>query len=130
MMHHGEHTIVGLNEDAVLCDEPTCDVLPSKAANLHMALNRLVPGWSSSGHLDIACTKVDLAPSGAARSLNVAIQEAMAGHLCVLPGKMTEAPFATDVLTKMLHERLDTAPIAPRPCDHFRVEPSDARNAA
>jgi glycine/D-amino acid oxidase-like deaminating enzyme len=98
MMHHRGHSIVGLNEDAVLCDEATYTVVPEKAANLHRALDRLVPGWSLDGYHDVACTKVDLAPSGAARSLNIAIAEPVEGHICVLPGKMTEAPFVTDAL--------------------------------
>jgi glycine/D-amino acid oxidase-like deaminating enzyme len=119
MMHHGEYSIVGLNEDALLCSEPDYNVIAEKAENLHQALERLVPGWKRANTFsDIACTKVDFAPeAGAARSLNIAIHEPVPGHICILPGKMTEAPFLTDVLTARLYERLEDGLIAKRPCD-------------
>lgn len=117
IMHHGERSIVGLNEDAMLSAEPNYSVSPDIAGKLHRALDRLVPGWSSSGYEDIACTKSDLAPQGSVRSLNIAICEPVPGHFCILPGKMTEAPFLTDKLVQILHVRLQNQSIAKRPCD-------------
>ncbi|AKF87371.1 Glycine/D-amino acid oxidase [Myxococcus fulvus] len=119
MMHHGDYSVVGLNEDALLCANPDYLVVPERADNLHRALERLVPGWRNAGtYSDVACTKVDFAPDAtSARSLNIAIHEPVPGHICILPGKMTEAPFLTDVLTARLYERLEDGLIAKRPCD-------------
>ena len=68
---------------------------------------------------------------GAARSLDIAIHELAPGHICLLPGKMTEAPFLTDILTQHLHERLDDPRIALRPCDQIKTNvKSEIRNVA
>ncbi|MGE6758360.1 FAD-binding oxidoreductase [Corallococcus sp. AB049A] len=129
MMHHGGYSIVGLNEDALLCTEPDYNVIAEKADNLHRALERLVPGWKNGAPFtDVACTKVDFAPdASAARSLNIAIHEPVPGHICILPGKMTETPFLTDVLTARLYERLEDGLIAKRPCDVLHANLTLAR---
>lgn len=119
MMHHGDVSIVGFNEDALLCAEPSYDVLPDRALNLRNGIQRLFPAWDGDG-MDIACVKVDfVADVRAARSLNIAISEPIPGHILVLPGKMTEAPFLTDALASYLHNHLDNPSIALRPCDEF-----------
>lgn len=119
MMHHGDVSIIGFNEDALLSDEPSYDVIPDRAANLRNGIRRVFPNWNGIG-LDIACVKVDfVADLSAARSLNIAISEPLPGHVLVLPGKMTEAPFLTDALTSYLHQHLDNPAIALRPCDEF-----------
>jgi hypothetical protein len=38
----------------------------------------------------------------AARSLAIAIQGPVPNHICVLPGKMTEAPYLADVTTRQI----------------------------
>jgi len=120
MMHHEDVSIVGLNEDALLCTGPSYEVMPDRSQNLHKAITRLFPNWNSSDRLDIACTKVDLVSNlKEARSLNIAVQEPVPGHVCVLPGKMTEAPYLTDVLVSVLHRELDATAISLRPCDSF-----------
>ncbi|TPO13745.1 FAD-dependent oxidoreductase [Mesorhizobium sp. B1-1-5] len=120
MMHHGQMSIVGLNEDAMLCHAPSYDVVPDRAQNLRNAIRRIFPDWIGEDAVDIACTKVDLvSDTDSARSLNIAIREPKPGHICVLPGKMTEAPYLTDVLTSYLHHHLDDSPISMRPCDEF-----------
>ncbi|MCJ9751404.1 FAD-binding oxidoreductase [Neorhizobium sp. BETTINA12A] len=119
MMHHGDVSIVGFNEDALLCAEPSYEVLPDRALNLRNGIKRLFPSWDGDG-MDIACVKVDfVADIKAARSLNIAISEPIPGHVLVLPGKMTEAPFLTDALASYLHNHLDNPSIARRPCDEF-----------
>lgn len=120
MMHHGAVSIVGLNEDALLSAEPSYDVIAERAANVRRAIARIFPSWDDAAAIEVACTKVDLVadPSGA-RSLNIAVVEPKDGHICVLPGKMTEAPYLTDVLVSYLHQRLEGPPISLRPCDNF-----------
>ena len=120
MMNHGDVSIVGFNEDALLCQAPNYEVIADRAANIRTAIRRLFPAWTPDHAIDVACTKVDFmsAPEDV-RSLGIAIAEVIDGHICVLPGKMTEAPYLTDVLVSYLHRRLDDAAISLRPCDHF-----------
>jgi hypothetical protein len=80
----------------------------------------MVPSWHTQGYLNLACVKVDLEiQSNSARSLNIAIHEVADGHICVLPGKMTETPYLTDVLVEIVYDRWDDNLIALRPCDRF-----------
>ena len=132
MMHHGDVSIVGFNEDALLCTEPSYDVLPEQAENLRCGICRIFPQWDGRRSLDLACVKVDyMTDFTSARSLNIAINEPILGHVVVLPGKMTEAPYLTDVLTSYIHGRLDNPTIALRPCDEFLVlEAEPAREVA
>lgn len=73
------------------------------------------PAVRSEGAADLA----------GARSLNIAINEPIPGHIVILPGKMTEAPYLTDILTSYIHNRLDNPDIALRPCDEFSGLPTD-----
>lgn len=123
MMQHGDYSVVGLNEDALLCATPNYDVIPERADNLFRALQRLAPSWHANEYITVACTKVDLATEcNGARSLAVAIHEPVPGHVCILPGKMTEAPFLADAITRHVYERVAESLISRRPCDAFAVE--------
>jgi glycine/D-amino acid oxidase-like deaminating enzyme len=120
MMHHGEVSIVGFNEDALLSTEPSYDVILERAQNLRRGIRRIFPSWDEQGSRDVACVKVDYVTDlASARSLNIAISEPIPGHVVVLSGKMTEAPYLTDVLTSFIHDRLDNPDIALRPCDEL-----------
>lgn len=132
MMHHGDVSIVGFNEDALLSAEPSYDVIPERVENLRQGIRRMFPGWDDRGSLDVACVKVDYVTDlASARSLNIAISEPVPGHVVVLPGKMTEAPYVTDVLTSYIHDKLDDPDIALRPCDQFPVHnPKMAKEVA
>jgi glycine/D-amino acid oxidase-like deaminating enzyme len=124
MMHHGQSSIVGLNEDAQLVAEPTYEPVPENAAQVRQALRRLIPHVDLSDCLEVACIKVDTPAAGSGdRSLNVACGEPLPGHFWVLPGKMTEAPFVTDVTTHIIFERLQGHGelVALRPCDQWAV---------
>lgn len=130
MMHHGDVSIVGFNEDALLSSEPSYDVIPERADNLRRGIGRIFPKWGSSESFDMACVKVDFAPDpNGERSLNIAISEPVEGHVVVLPGKMTEAPYLTDILSSYLHHSLDNPDIALRPSDHFLSDTSTLRVA-
>ncbi|MBD9597767.1 FAD-binding oxidoreductase [Ensifer sp. ENS05] len=120
MMHHGDVSVIGLNEDALLSPTPSYDVIADRAENLRNAIRRIFPNWSGEDSINIACTKVDLVANATdARSLDIAIREPIPGHVCVLPGKMTEAPYLTDILVSYIHQALDSSVIALRPCDRF-----------
>ena len=129
-MHHGNASIVGLNEDAEISLEPDFDVIDKNAKNLHGALTRLVPGWHTQGYKNLACVKVDFALQGdATRSLNIAVHEVADGHLCILPGKMTETPYLTDMLVGMVYGRWNNEMTSFRPCDRFAANTRWQRDA-
>lgn len=120
MMHHGDVTIVGFNEDAVLCDKPSYDVIDQNITNIEDGLRRVFPTWSDVNAKYVACVKVDLAASPTSeRSLNIALTEPFPGHVVILPGKMTETPYLVDALISHLYNNRHGAEIALRPCDNF-----------
>lgn len=119
MMNHGEFSIVGLNEDAVESDVPDNKVIDARATLLKDSVAKLFQSYdpSAPGRV-VACIKTDLAEkTGMARSLAVSISEPTPGHISVLPGKMTEAPYVTDVLTRFVYNRIGDSEIAFRPMD-------------
>jgi len=120
MMHHGDVSIVGFNEDALLCSEPNYETMADLVENINQGIKRIFPHWSSDNSMSVACVKVDFAADAkSSRSLGIQISEPIPGHIVVLPGKMTEAPYLTDVLTSYIHEKLDSDDISMRPCDGF-----------
>lgn len=120
MMHHGDVSVIGFNEDAVLCESPSYDVVPDRAENLRDGIRRIFPEWRDEAAIDIACVKVDLLESDDnARSLNVAIREPSPGHIVALPGKLTETPYLTDALVGLIHETIRDPLISERPCDRY-----------
>lgn len=118
MMHHGQSTIVGLNEDAILTHSLDYELISEKVENLKSGLNRMFKNIDLNKHYAISCIKVDLDRNiSASRSLNVAYGEPVQNHFWLLPGKMTEAPFATDFIARLICERLESDRISRRPCD-------------
>lgn len=118
MMNHDLHSIVGLNEDAIQCSAPDFEVLPQRAQMLRTAVDRLFFDRSEAGTTEVACVKVDMTErSMMARSLNISVSEPIPDQLCVLPGKMTEAPYVTDAMVKLVMTRLGCELIELRPCD-------------
>jgi glycerol-3-phosphate dehydrogenase len=125
MMNHGDYSIVGLNEDAVLCDEPSTEVIPENVDALLSAIQRLFYTKEPLSHCAIACIKVDAASSNQfARSLNISVTEPIRNHICILPGKMTETPFLVDWVTRQIFDRFNrSSTIAYRPCDTVAFSP-------
>lgn len=118
MMNHGDYSIVGLNEDAFICDQPDYDCLDQGVENIFNAMDRAFHTVDKTQSLPVACIKTDFAiKSGAARSLNISISEPLPNHISVLPGKMTESPYVTDVVTRYIYDRLGDDLIALRPMD-------------
>ena len=118
MMHHGDCTIVGMNEDAALCEKADYELMPEKVSDIQMALARMFKDTDLSAYHPVSCIKVDVDRElCSARSLNVAYDEPVPNHFWLLPGKMTEAPFATDYMTQIICQRLGDERVACRPCD-------------
>lgn len=127
MMHHGNVSVIGFNEDALLSKDPDYQVIGDRAANLREGITRIFPNWRANDALDVACVKVDLASRiQDARSLNIAIREPVQDHIVALPGKLTEAPFLTDALVARIHEDIDDGIVSHRPCDTFQPMVEDA----
>lgn len=119
MMNHDEYSIVGLNEDASRCEHPDYDVVSQAAENVQSATERLFKKVGDG--VAVACIKTDLVEKTAtARSLNISVSEPVQDHICVLPGKMTEAPYVTDVVTRMVYNRINDRVVALRPMDELR----------
>ncbi len=120
MMHHADKSIIGLNEDAMLCANPDFEVCPENVQRLRDAISRLVQAppdnWSAT-----ACIKVDMkdhdVTQDTSRSLNIVYREELPGHFWVLPGKMTEAPYVADEMLRLVAKRIPDECIASRPCD-------------
>ena len=128
MMNHGSCSVVGLNEDALLCESPDLDHMPEQFDKVNEAITRLYSSTDRRLHVPVACIKADISNKnesfnglvGAdARSLGVKVFEPRPGHLCALPGKMTETPYLTDILTQLIYNKLTDNDIALRPLDKF-----------
>ncbi len=118
MMNHGDYSIVGLNEDAMVHESPDFEILEEGKEKVYAAASRLFHNLDGARSLTVACIKTDLADKPAAvRSLGVSVTEPLRGHFVVLPGKMTETPYITDVVAKMVYDRIDDEMIAQRPMD-------------
>jgi glycerol-3-phosphate dehydrogenase len=123
VVNHGNVAIAGMNEDAFLCEEPNFEIVPEKVEELYKALENLFHLPKTLPYQATACVKVDMAGSNNSdRSLNISIHEPSANHLCVLPGKMTEAPYLADKLTQLIYSRLTDNRIALRPCDKWETD--------
>lgn len=123
-MHHGDRTVIGLNEDAVLRDTPDWRPEPDRCAQIARAVERLVIGRGLTFE-PVACVKVDMGgardPAALAppnpRSLNTFVDEPLPGYFVLLPGKMSESPYIVHQLAQRLIERTDDGRVARRPLD-------------
>lgn len=123
MMNHGKWSIVGLNEDAVVVDEPSFEADPVKARELLDAVaQRYSRADLEQAHVR-ACVKVDYAASAAdPRSLNVRVLRVESDTAVVLPGKMTEAPVVADAAAQVVFGALGSSDITDRPHDRLFQE--------
>lgn len=120
MMHHAAVTIVGMNEDAVQIEVVDGSVMLEKITAMREALKRMFRHIRLDGYQAMSCIKVDVdSTSTPIRSLDVNYGEPIPNHFWLLPGKMTEAPFATDYMTRLVCGRIDDGHIALRPCDTY-----------
>ncbi len=120
LMNHGIRSLVGLNEDAVQTDGPDYDLIDENTERLRKATEKSFVKTTDDG-VFVACIKTDIIEkTEAARSLSISVSEPVPNHLCVLPGKMTEAPFVTDVVTNLVYNRMEDDMIALRPMDTIK----------
>jgi len=118
MMNHGNYSIIHLNEDAILCGEPNYELIEEKVDNVKSAMSRLTHTALGDKYMPVACIKTDILDNQKTfRDLDVYLIEPLPNHLCCLPGKMTEAPYLTDIVTKVVYERLHDSTISYRPLD-------------
>ncbi len=123
MMNHGNYSIVGMNEDAYICETPSLDTEDRCVLEIEKAIERTfdINPITKSQWVAIACIKTDLIgiDRAVARSLNINIFEPIKNHVCALPGKMTESPFLVDSLVKFIYARIPDNGIANRPIDNI-----------
>ncbi|MDT4989417.1 MAG: hypothetical protein QOI74_3511 [Micromonosporaceae bacterium] len=98
MVNHRERSVVGLNEDALLVTEPTFVPHRGTTVRLADAIRVRFPGADLRRAAITACVKVDVLDTHPARSLNLSTVPLAENAVCVLPGKMTEAPIAADMV--------------------------------
>lgn len=138
-MPHGDWSIVGLNKDQVAVPAPSFVPREENITDVLAALRKYLPDVDDSAVRGRACVKVDVEPNTYGFSnLNLGCGELLPNVFWLLPGKMTEAPCAADIMVRVLSERLRgagieasdvatvrpltlTAPIeiAPRPIDQY-----------
>lgn len=105
VMHHNdnhgrERSILGTNVDAIFTEAPDTEVVSSKVDELNAAAGRMYADWDQvEDKLVYACVKTDVAASTELPQLTPFTWSPRPNHVCVLPGKMTEAPFVADQLT-------------------------------
>ncbi|MGO4341257.1 NAD(P)/FAD-dependent oxidoreductase [Pedococcus sp. 2YAF34] len=118
MANHGDWSVVGLNEDAYLVPEPTFVPRADGTDNLLRAIAERFRRSAPEQAKVTSCVKVDVRQQGDdARSLNIQVEWLDDTTLCVLPGKMTEAPFAADYVSHQVFARLHTDVVTRRPLE-------------
>jgi hypothetical protein len=146
-MPHGDWSIIGLNKDQVAVHTPSFEAQPECVESVLKSLKHFVPSVDTSLGRGRACVKVDMEPHAPGFSnLNLVCGEPLPNVFSILPGKMTEAPYAADILSQIVCQRLLswgirfsalpilddhaagdlTIPIALRPIDRYSCNESAA----
>ncbi len=120
VVHHDRVSLTGVNGEASQVSPFTGEELPGARDALTSALTNLV-GSPHLGRFEVvACAKADRGGDGKRRSVEAVWGEVDAtNHFYLLPGKMTEAPFAAHGLAGELHRRYRDEEVSLRPCDKF-----------
>jgi glycine/D-amino acid oxidase-like deaminating enzyme len=122
IMHHGSLSIVNLNHDATRVDLPDYQVDEEAVTKVREALVRLFPSWNEPEYHVVACIKTDVPDTDqSTRSLNINIQQILPRTFCILPGKLTETPYLTDLVVQVMHQVIDDDTVARRPIDLIRA---------
>ncbi|WP_410644253.1 FAD-dependent oxidoreductase [Amycolatopsis sp. lyj-346] len=102
IINHGETGVIGLNEDSYPVVDLNATVDRSRACSVLEAAARCLP--SKVGELEsyssFACIKVDIFRDETRRSLDAEVLEFGGRVFCILPGKLTAAPHACDLLVQ------------------------------
>lgn len=149
LMHHREWTIAGFNSDSTAVSEPDTKPVPKQVESAQRALRRMLFRVDFDRAEPRACIKVDQEPSDDVDlfvprvgipyprpQLGITWGQPLPGHMWMLPGKMTEAPFVADRIVEEVRKQVaptrepsrrfangrGTGPapeIAPRPIDLY-----------
>lgn len=123
LMHHKGWTIAGFNSDSTAVTEPCFDtVMPSNVEADRAALQRMLGPVDFTYARPRACIKVDQDPgadvdvfvaadgtSYPRPQLGVTFGQPLPGHLWLLPGKMTEAPYVADKVISVIRDQIAPA---------------------
>src|SRR5262249_1924613 len=117
LMNHGGFSTIGLTRDNVL--EGTEDEMKLFRQRKHLLQTtaRKFFGSNIPELQTYCCTKVDFGSTTPFPDLEPQWREPVHNRFCVIPGKMTEAPFIADRLTVEIWRRLNNSPVAKRPGD-------------
>jgi glycine/D-amino acid oxidase-like deaminating enzyme len=109
-MHHGEWSIVGFTKDQVPVPAPSFEPGKDQIEQIKAALQEVASKADVSRGTGRACTKVDVdyatSSTKSFGNLNIAYDEPIQNIFWVLPGKMTEAPYAARQLGEVLCTRV------------------------
>jgi len=110
-MHHGKWSVVGFTKDQVPVPTPSFEPCEERIEQIRVALSAVAPKADIIRGTGRACTKVDIdytvASTNAFGNLNIAYGEPTRNVFWVLPGKMTEAPYAARQLAEVIWPRLE-----------------------
>jgi glycine/D-amino acid oxidase-like deaminating enzyme len=121
LMHHKHWTIAGFNSDSTAVTEASFDtVMPGNVEADQAALRRMLYNVDFGRAKPRACIKVDQDPgadvdvfvasdgtSYPRPQLGVTFGQPLPGHLWVLPGKMTEAPYVADKVISVIRSQIN-----------------------
>ena len=118
LMHHKSWTIAGFNSDSAAVTEPSFDPMPGCVEAAQAALRRMLYQVDFTRAYPRACIKVDQDPGAGVDifvaangtsyprpQLGVTFGQPLRGHLWLLPGKMTEAPYVADTVISVICDR-------------------------
>ena len=131
LMNHGGFSTIGLTRDNVLEGTDDEQKLFRQRKHLLQTTARKFFGSDVPELQTYCCTKVDFGSTTAFPDLEAQWREPIRNRFCVIPGKMTEAPFIADKLEVVIWQRLNNSPVAMRPGDKIlKRESTDKARAA
>jgi hypothetical protein len=143
LMHHKQWTIAGFNSDSIAVSEPNFETVPEKVDAAHEALKRMLYDVNFSRARARACIKVDhdpgadvdvfVSPAGVSYprpQLGVTFGQPLPGHVWLLPGKMTEAPYVADAVVALIRNQVSptgrASNVSPRWIPRIAMRPIDS----
>lgn len=121
--NHGSWTITGGTgevEDAYRVPAPASEPRPEGVAALKAHIARRFRNFDEGKCSFVSCTKIDTYEKAHdARSLNIFTSKLSDDVMSVLPGKMTEAPFVTDLVASEILAGTEFSGVTPRPLDRL-----------
>ena len=116
IFHHTNKTIIGLTKYNKECDENDTKIDAEAVEELLSKTGKYLCTKDVS-YESYNCHKVDYGQNGSYHSLDTQLHEPFPNHFIALPGKLTEAPWICDKLSREIFTRMNRSAIAERPCD-------------